>query len=105
MYGTVARMRVKKGFEARFSEVMKEYEGVEIPGAVASYVYRLDHAPDVYYYLCAIFESKESYRANAASPEQDARYRKLAALLDGEPEWNDGEIIFAMTPDVVPLRA
>jgi quinol monooxygenase YgiN len=94
MYGTVARLRIKKGMEARFIDVMKEHEGAKIPGQVAGYVYRLDKAPDEYY-MCAVFDSRESYRANAASPTQDARYRKLVALLDGEPEWHDGEVIFS----------
>ena len=104
MYGTVARMCVKKGMELRLQDVMKEYEEVEIPGFIASYVYRLDRDPGAYY-LTVLFENRELYQANAASPEQDKRYRKLAVLLDGEPEWNDGEVVFAMAPDLVPLRA
>jgi quinol monooxygenase YgiN len=103
MYGTVARMRAKKGMESRLQDVMKEYEEVVVPGFLASYVYRLDREPDTYY-LAVVFENRASYETNAGSPEQDARYRRLAVLLDGEPEWNDGEIIFAMAPEVVPLR-
>lgn len=103
MYGTVARMCLKRGMESRLQDVMKEYEETVVPGFVASYVYKLDRESDTYY-LAVVFENKASYEANAASPEQDARFRKLVVLLDGEPEWNDGEIIFAMAPDVVPLR-
>ena len=33
------------------------------------------------------------YVANANSPEQDARYRQLLALLEEPPEWHDGEIV------------
>jgi hypothetical protein len=40
-------------------------------------------------------ESKEADRANAESPEQHARYEEYRALLDADPEWHDGEIIFA----------
>ena len=36
-----------------------------------------------------------TYRANADSPEQDARYQKLRALLEDDPEWNDGEIVYS----------
>lgn len=42
-----------------------------------------------------VFEDKESYVANANSPEQDARYRRMAELFAGEPEWHDGEIVYA----------
>jgi len=41
----------------------------------------------------AVFDSKESYRANAEDPEQDAFYQRWRALMDADPEWNDGEII------------
>lgn len=93
MYGTVAKMRLKDGAEAQIQELMKEYESVAIPGHVSSAVYRMD-ADANEYYLTVVFEDAASYRANAASPEQDRRYRKMAELLDGEPEWHDGEIIY-----------
>ena len=96
MYGTVARLRLKRGMESRLQEVLKVYEAAKVPGLVASYTYRLDKSPNEYY-MSAIFENKELYLANANSPEQDARYRKLAALLDGEPEWHDGEIVHGLS--------
>jgi hypothetical protein len=49
------------------------------------------------YYLVAVFDSKESYFANANSPEQDARYRKMLDLLTSEPEWHDGEVVYSET--------
>lgn len=36
------------------------------------------------------FDTTENYFANAARPEQDAWYRELLALTDGEPVWFDG---------------
>lgn len=44
------------------------------------------------YYLAVVFESRETYWTNGQSPEQDARYRQWLPLLEGEPEWHDGEI-------------
>jgi hypothetical protein len=41
------------------------------------------------------FDSKESYFANAASPEQHASYRRLRELLTDDPEWHDGEVVTA----------
>jgi hypothetical protein len=48
------------------------------------------------YYVAVIFASKEAYRANAESSEQDARYRQLLSLLEREPTWHDGEVICAL---------
>lgn len=97
MYGTIARMRVKPGMEERLVQFSRAEEAVGIPGYVASYAYRMDNEPNVYY-LAVIFESKETYVANANSPEQDARYHEMLELLDGAPEWHDGEIVYAYTP-------
>ena len=93
MYGTIARFRVKQGAEAQLVQIQHEFEALNVPGYVRSSVYRMDADPGQYY-LTVVFDSKESYRANAESPEQDARYRKILALMEGEPEWHDGEIIY-----------
>lgn len=93
MYGTVARFRIQPGTEAQLIQRQREFESLGIPGYVRSAVYRTDKDPRECY-LTVIFDSKESYEANARSPEQDARYRQLLALMEGEPEWHDGEILY-----------
>lgn len=93
MYGTVARLRAKPGMEQQFQQLMREYKSLDIPGMVATCVYRMDNNPNDYY-LATVFSSKESYLANARSPEQETRYHKMRALLEADPEWNDGEAIF-----------
>ena len=99
MYGTVARMRVKPGMESQFRQIIEEQARVfasgRVPGFVATYAYRMDADPNDIY-LAVIFASKEAYWANAQSPEQDARYRQLLAVLEHEPEWHDGEIVSVM---------
>jgi quinol monooxygenase YgiN len=92
MYGTVARMRVKPGMQQQLIELGRDFEAVHVPGFVANYVYRMDAEPNVYF-MAVIFDSKAAYVANANSPEQDARYRKMRALLESDPEWHDGEIV------------
>jgi hypothetical protein len=47
------------------------------------------------YILVAVFDSKENYEANASDPEQHAWYEKMRACLEADPDWNDGEVIFA----------
>ena len=99
MYGTVARMRVKPGVAAQLEALSTRMAGEEAgsPGYVAQYVYRMDADPDELY-LAVIFASREAYQANAAIPDQTARYEEMVALLAGPPEWHDGEVIFAHPP-------
>ncbi len=95
MYGTIGHLRIKTGMEDQFRQLLQEqaraFETGQVPGFVASYAYHIDADPNEYY-IAAVFESREAYWANAQSPEQDARYRQWQPLLDGEPEWHDGEI-------------
>jgi quinol monooxygenase YgiN len=92
MYGTVARMRVKPGF---LDAMKRIYEDREMPaGGVAVYAYQTDADPNELY-MTVIFESKEAYVANAQSPESDAQYRQMLEWLEAEPEWHDGEIVYA----------
>jgi hypothetical protein len=64
----------------------------KLPGLVAEFTYRMDSDPSVYI-EAVVFESREAYLAVAGSPEQDARYQTFLALLEGPPEWNDGEVV------------
>jgi hypothetical protein len=90
MYGTVAHLKVKPGA----IDSLNRMENRKPEGYVASYVFRLDQNPDEVI-LVAIFEDERSYRANADSPEQDREYRDLRSHLSADPEWHDGEIVFA----------
>ncbi|HLJ81133.1 MAG TPA: antibiotic biosynthesis monooxygenase [Ktedonobacterales bacterium] len=92
MYGTVARLRVKQGAEAQLAQQQRDFEALRVSGFIRAYVYQMDADPREYY-LVVLFESKEAYWANARSPEQDARYQQMLALLEGQPEWHDGEVV------------
>ena len=93
MYGTVARMRIKPGNE---QELLKFAESAAdaVPGVVSQTLYRLDNASNEYI-LVVGFEDRESYVANANSPEQHQRYLGYRELLESDPEWNDGEVIYS----------
>lgn len=94
MYGTVCRFYAKPGMESQLLALSQEFDNLAIPGSIGEYVYRMDNDPNEYY-LVVIFESEEAYRRNAASPEQDARYRKIRELMATDPEWHDGTIVYA----------
>lgn len=92
MYGTVARMTVKPGMEQELAEQLESFEAVKVPGFIRSTIYRLDGDTNECV-MAVVFDSKESYVANAESPEQSARFQEMRALLEGDPVWSDGEII------------
>jgi quinol monooxygenase YgiN len=98
MYGTVAHARIKAGAEDRLMATLRDYSGMQIPGYRATYLYRMDADPREIY-MAVVFDSKELYDKNADSPDQDKRYREMLELLEGAPEWHDGEIL---TDAVVP---
>lgn len=97
MFGTVFRMRPRPGREAAVEEQLRRWERERRPvvaGVTASYLFKLrDHPGELI--GVAVFDSEAHYRANAEDPEQDRWYRDLRALLEADPEWNDGDIVVA----------
>lgn len=90
MYGTIAKVRVKEGKIAEFQSLLEDL-GAGV-GQIARYVYQMDADPRELW-LVAVFASREAYWANAHSPEQHERFSQVRLLLEGDPEWHDGEII------------
>jgi hypothetical protein len=80
--------------EAELERLSRE-EHAEIAGIAFQHVYRMDDDPQELY-LVVGFESKAAYRANAESAEQHARYETYRALLEADPDWHDGEIVFSV---------
>lgn len=92
MYGSISRWRVKDGRQAELEKLADEMMRDRPSGAVAVYIYKTDADPREYW-VAGIFASREAYTSNSATPEQDARFRQLRSLMDGDPEWHDGEIV------------
>ena len=93
MYGTVARMRITPGSEAALQVNLEAFQdALPSSGFVSSTVYRSDDDP-LEVWLSVIFESRNAYRANAESENQNARYIRLRSILDDDPEWHDGEVL------------
>ena len=96
MYGTVYRIRVRPGQEQALLELNRRWARDHSPrtaGYLGEYIYKLDRHPGEYVGV-ALFESREAYQQNADDPEQDRWYREFRDLLESDPEWNDGEIIY-----------
>ncbi len=95
MYGTIAKLKTKPGgLEALRQELGQMETGRRPAGYINSYVYLSDKDPNELW-LVVMFENKAAYVANAESPEQDKEFRKLMQFLTEEPEWHDGEVVFA----------
>lgn len=93
MYGTIAKVTAKPDKIEALRALAKRLELA--PGQIARYVYQMDANPQEYM-LVGVFESREAYRANAASPAQHERFMELRSLLTVDPEWHDGEIVDAI---------
>ena len=93
MYGTVAHIRVKVGHEDGLKQTMRDWNTERKPkvaGAMSGYLYQLDSDPQDWT-MVALFQDKETYRANADDPDQDRWFRRLMEHLEAEPQWHDGE--------------
>ena len=94
MYGTIARLRIKPGVKDEFVKAMDGFGDAVISGWIADYYFQMDNDSDEFY-LVAIFRDKETYQANADSPEQHERYLVFRSFLADDPEWHDGFIVSA----------
>ena len=97
MYGTTMIGTLAAGVSAKDIESeLKAWETQrKVPGYLSSHVMVADDGKTMV--NVAVFDSKESYQANAGSPEQDARYREFRSFLESDPEWHDGEVLLRQT--------
>ena len=98
MYGTIARFRIKPGTRDEFIRTMDSFGDQPIAGWMADYYFQMDRDPEEFF-LVAIFRDKESYVANANSPEQHERYLQFRSFLVDDPEWHDGFIVSGTGPN------
>ena len=95
MYGTIGHFHVKAGMESQLIEALRQVGDMHLPGSVAAYCYHTD-AGERDYYIAVVFTDKEAYLAHAQHPEVAAIDERLMGLLEWEPEWHDGEVVYAM---------
>jgi hypothetical protein len=91
-------MRPLPGQEGNIEAHFRKWEKERRPsagGAVGGYLLR-PRAAGADLLGVAVFDSEESYAKNANDPAQDAWYRELRAMLEGDPEWNDGDVLVAL---------
>lgn len=93
MYGTIAKLRAKPGKRADVIEFLETQVG-QPEGYIGRVVYQMDRDADELW-VVGWFESKTAYFAHSDKPETHQIYLRLLALLVAEPEWHDGELVYA----------
>lgn len=94
MFGTIGHVRVKSGTDADFRALQDEWQQTirpKVPGTFLSLIGRPKDRPDEVVFV-ALAQDEATYRQLAEMPEQDAWYRRMAALAEGEPTWEDVEM-------------
>lgn len=95
MYGSVSRWRVKEGRQEEFETLSREVMQDRPPGSRSVMLYRSDADP-LEYWVVGAFDNREAYTNNSATPEQNARFERMRALMQSDPEWHDGEIVISI---------
>ena len=89
MYGTIFNLNIKPGHHEALIKVFTEQDPPA--GMVAWFVMNPDAQES--WIGVAVFEDKETYVANAESPQQHESFLKMMEHLDSEPTWTDGTYV------------
>jgi quinol monooxygenase YgiN len=79
-------------------QIKEQFAGAENrpAGAVSLVVFQSANDPREIW-IASAFESRDAYFKNADSPEQKARFERMRDLIEGEPEWHDGNVLAAIS--------
>ncbi len=92
MYGTIARMKVKRDKLQELYALGEEWDErhrKETPGFIGTEILWEEKEPGRAWMIVR-FTNKELYVKNAESPKQHEFYLRMRACLEGDPEWIDG---------------
>jgi quinol monooxygenase YgiN len=92
MYGTVAMCTVAPENVEGLRALAAAEELVGIDGYLGTDMMVPENHPGTLL-MVVRFTDRDSYVANAESPDQNARYEEFRALMEADPVWYDGEWI------------
>jgi heme-degrading monooxygenase HmoA len=96
VFGTLGRMKVKPGKRDDVVAFMMDPAGSSMPGYRGTYVLLPEEGDEAI--VAVMYEDKDAYFAMVHDPRVDENFGRLMELLEGEPEWTDGEWIAASAP-------
>ena len=94
MFGTIGHARLKSGRQSQLEALNKEWLQTirpQIPGEVVQLIGYRDGQPEELVFV-ALMQDKATYQQLAAMPEQDAWYRRMTELIEGDVRWEDVEM-------------
>ncbi|OLC52848.1 MAG: hypothetical protein AUH85_15620 [Chloroflexi bacterium 13_1_40CM_4_68_4] len=92
MYGTIARIKVKRDKVRDLYALGQEWDAFhrkDVPGFISTEILWEEKEPG-HAFMIVRFTNKELYFKNANAPEQHEFYLRMRACLEADPEWNDG---------------
>src|SRR5689334_2992299 len=94
MFGTIGHARLKPGMRNQLDALMTEWQRTirpQIPGPFVQYFGHHDGQPNEIVFV-ALAQDKPTYRQLAQLPAQDAWYRRMRDILEGDVQWDDVEL-------------
>ena len=91
MFGTIGHVRLKSGNEAALKSLMDEWKQTirpQIPGSVFELAGTSVSRPGETVFI-ALMQDEATYRALANNSDQDAWFRRMLELAEGDVEWED----------------
>jgi hypothetical protein len=96
MFGTIGHIQIKPGSKAALDALNDEWLRdirPQVPGPVMQVMGHVAGKPEQMVFV-ALMQDEPTYRALAANPAQDAWFRKMMELVDGDVSWEDIEADF-----------
>jgi hypothetical protein len=94
MFGTIGHARLKPGSDEKMRALMDEWKRTirpSIPGSILELTGSVAGGSGEMVFV-ALMQDEATYRALADDPRQDAWYRRMLELTDGDIRWEDVEM-------------
>jgi hypothetical protein len=91
MFGTIGHARMKPGSESSMQALMDDWERdirPKIKGGFVSIAGSKAGKPNETVFI-ALAQDEQTYRSLANMPEQDAWFRRMMDMVDGDVTWED----------------
>ena len=91
MFGTIGHARIKPGRQSQLEALTTEWlETIRplVPGEFVQLVGHADGQPEELVFV-ALAQDKATYQSLSELPAQDAWFRRMAELLEGDVRWED----------------